>query len=178
MIDMIYNIMNTEDTPLCQTLIPMPEELEGTSGFDENGASGWYAWRLDNWGTKWDIYEATCDRMDANTIGLYFYTAWSPPFHIYDKLTDMGFEVNARYLDEGWMYIGEYNSPDSNRLDGKHVHFNNVEDVITEYEELDHEFGISRELQRMGDSEEWVDEQAEQIGPDLYKCNDINWREI
>ena len=31
-IDMIYNIMNTEDTPLCHTLIPMPEELEGTKG--------------------------------------------------------------------------------------------------------------------------------------------------
>jgi hypothetical protein len=25
-IDMIYNIMNTEDTPLCQTLIPMDEK--------------------------------------------------------------------------------------------------------------------------------------------------------
>ena len=30
-IDMIYNIMNTENTPLCQTLIPMPKELEGTA---------------------------------------------------------------------------------------------------------------------------------------------------
>jgi hypothetical protein len=146
MIDMIYNIMNTEDTPLCQTLIPMPEELEGTSGFDENGASGWYAWRCDNWGTKWDIYEAHCDRMDANTLVLAFFTAWSPPFPIYDKLTDMGFEVTARYLDEGWMYIGEYNS------DGDHVHFDNVEDVVTEYEELDYEFGISEEIESMKES--------------------------
>jgi hypothetical protein len=74
---------------------------------------------------------------------LDFYTAWSPPFPIYDKLTDMGFEVTARYLDEGWMYIGEYNS------DGDHVHFDNVEDVVTEYEELDYEFGISEEIEAM-----------------------------
>jgi hypothetical protein len=84
--------------------------------------------------------------MDANTLVLYFFTAWSPPFPIYDKLVDMGFEVNARYLDEGWMYIGEYNS------DGDHVHFDNVEDVVTEYEELDYEFGIGETIQDMRDS--------------------------
>ena len=135
MIDMIYNIMNTEDAPLCQTLIPMDEAL--LDGED------WYDWRIDNWGTKWDIYESYCNRMDANTLVLSFFTAWSPPFPIFDKLTDMGFEVTARYLDEGWMYIGEYNS------DGDHVHFDKVEDVVTEYEELDYEFGISEQIESM-----------------------------
>ena len=138
MIDMIYNIMNTEDTPLCQSLIPMDEALLDNEG--------WYDWRIDNWGTKWDIYEAHCDRMYANTLVLAFFTAWSPPFPIFDKLTDMGFEVTARYLDEGWMYIGEYNS------DGDHVHFDNVEDVVTEYEELDYEFGISEQIESMKES--------------------------
>jgi hypothetical protein len=138
MIDMIYNIMNTEDTPLCQTLIPMDEALLDNEG--------WYDWRIDNWGTKWDIYDARCSRMDDNTLVLAFFTAWSPPFPIFDKLTDMGFEVTARYLDEGWMYIGEYNS------DGDHVHFDNVEDVVTEYEELDYEFGISEQIESMKES--------------------------
>ena len=140
MIDMIYNIMNTEDTPLCQTLIPMPEELEGTSGFDEDGASGWYAWRLDNWGTKWDIYDSTCDRIDANALVLSFLSAWSPPMPIYEKLTDMGFDVTARYLDEGWMYIGEY-------TDGDDWCTDDVESVVEHYPELDEEFGISEMLE-------------------------------
>ncbi len=101
MIDNIYNVMNTENTELCHYLIPEPRD-------DENEpTSGWYDWRIENWGTKWDIYNATCDRMDANTLVLNFYTAWSPPIPIYDKLTDMGFEVTERYLDEGWGYIGE-----------------------------------------------------------------------
>jgi hypothetical protein len=137
-VDMIYNIMNTEDTPLCETLIPMDTALLNSGG--------WYDWRIENWGTKWEIYDATCDRMDANTLVLYFYTAWSPPFPIFDKLVSMGFEVNARYLDEGWMYIGEYNS------DGNHVHFDNVEDVVTEYPELDYEFDIGETIQDMRDS--------------------------
>ena len=139
-IDMIYNIMNTEDTPLCQTLIPMDEKLLEISGFSDNyEVQGWYEWRLDNWGTKWDVYEAHCTRIDANTLQLYFYTAWSPPIPIYDKLVDMGFEVNARYLDEGWGYIGEY-------TDGDDWCTTDVESVVEDYPELDFEFSISEHI--------------------------------
>jgi|SRR5210317_676970 len=127
MIDKIYNIMNTEDTKLCQAIVPMDEKL--LDGGD------WYEWRLDNWGTKWDIYESSCDRIDANTLQLLFYTAWSPPTGIFDKLVDMGYDVHARYLDEGWMYIGMYDN-------GETIDFNNVEDVISECPELDEEFDI------------------------------------
>ena len=142
-IDYIYNIMNTEDTPLCQTLIPMLEELEGTSGFDEDGASGWYAWRLDNWGTKWDIYEAHCDRMDANTLVLAFFTAWSPPIGVFHKLVDMGFDINAQYFDEGWLFIGQFTADDGVVDD---FCTGDVKNVRDSYPELDEEFGISEML--------------------------------
>jgi len=136
-IDMIYNIMNTEDTPLCQTLIPMDEKLLEISGIsDKYEVQGWYEWRLENWGTKWDVYETQCTRINANTLQLYFYTAWSPPIPVFDKLVDMGFEVNARYLDEGWGYIGEY-------TDGDDWSTTDVESVVEDYPELDYEFNIS-----------------------------------
>jgi hypothetical protein len=139
-IDMIYNIMNTEDTPLCQTLIPMDEKLLEISGISDNyEVQGWYDWRLENWGTKWDVYETQCTRINANTLQLYFYTAWSPPIPIYDKLVDMGFEVNARYLDEGWGYIGEY-------TDGDDWCTTDVESVVEDYPELDFEFSISEHI--------------------------------
>ena len=142
-IDMIYNIMNTEDTPLCQTLIPMDEKLLEISGFSDNyEVQGWYEWRLDNWGTKWDIYDANCTRMDANTLVLSFLSAWSPPIPVFDKLVDMGFEVNARYLDEGWMYIGEYDNSEDWMTD-------NVEGVVDTRPELDDEFGISQYLEEI-----------------------------
>ena len=147
-IDMIYNIMNTEDTPLCQTLIPMDEKLLEISGFSDNyELQGWYEWRLENWGTKWDVYETHCTRMDANTLVLNFYTAWSPPMPIYDKLVDMGFEVTARYLDEGWGYIGEY-------TDGDDWCTTDVESVVEDYPELDDEFGISEYLAEYAEENE------------------------
>ena len=144
MIDMIYNIMNTPDTPLCQTLIPMDEALLDN---DAHADDGWYTWRLQNWGTKWDVYESHCTRIDANTLQLTFYTAWSPPMPIYDKLVDMGFEVNARYLDEGWGYIGEYVSGDDWCTD-------DVESVAEHYPELDEEFGISERIAEYQDEED------------------------
>ena len=130
MIDNIYNVMNTEDTELCHYLIPEEPDHAGEPRGD------WYNWRLNNWGTKWDVYETHCTRIDANTLQLYFYTAWSPPIPVFDKLVDMGFEVNARYLDEGWMYIGEY-------TEGEDWCTDDVESVVNDYPELDDEFGIS-----------------------------------
>jgi hypothetical protein len=69
---------------------PMPSELEGTTsptpkGEEENanllaekyGASNWYDWRLNNWGTKWDV-EADVDD-DDSLIRISFDSAWSPP---------------------------------------------------------------------------------------------------
>lgn len=100
-IDDIYNVMNTEDTPLCQTLIPMPEDTED-----------WYSWCVKNWGTKWDIYEGKCDRMDANTLVMTFYTAWSPPIPVFNELVRRGFDIDARYLDEGWLFIGQFYAQD------------------------------------------------------------------
>jgi len=35
-------------------------------------------------------------------------TAWSPPIPIFKKLIELGFEVSAYYLDEGWNYIGQF----------------------------------------------------------------------
>ena len=150
-IDKIYNIMNTEDTPLCQTLIPMDEKLLDVSGFsDDYKPQGWYGWRLEHWGTKWDIYNATCERMDENTLVMSFDTAWSPPIFVYDKLVEMGFEVSARYLDEGWMYIGEY-------IDGNDWTTDDVESVVTEYPDLDLEFGISDHIAEYAEENEDAD---------------------
>jgi hypothetical protein len=145
-IDNIYNVMNTDDTELCNYLVPEPRDDAGEP------TSGWYDWRLEHWGTKWDIYNATCERMDANTLVLSFDTAWSPPIPVYDKLVEMGFEVNARYLDEGWMYVGEY-------IDGNDWTTDDVESVVTEYPDLDLEFGIS---EHMIDAE-WAEENEDAV---------------
>lgn len=53
------------------------------------GATTWYDWRCDNWGTKWNAYSN--ERQDEDTIS--FETAWSNPEPVMLKLSEMYPEV-------------------------------------------------------------------------------------
>ena len=69
---------------------PMPKELEGTTSpspsddvlIAQYGASNWYDWNCNSWGTKWDVdvqdngYDSS---EDEEYINLSFESAWSPP---------------------------------------------------------------------------------------------------
>lgn len=94
-------------------IIPTPKNYyDGSIGFSKDGsvptkeevaAKGqidWYTWNIDNWGTKWNSYQGTLyDSKDKFVC--QFLTAWGPPEPIFDKLTDMGFEVKGLWKDEG-----------------------------------------------------------------------------
>jgi hypothetical protein len=47
------------------------------------GATTWYDWSVQNWGTKWN----SCDPQKANDSTLVFTTAWSAPHPILEALT-------------------------------------------------------------------------------------------
>jgi hypothetical protein len=74
----------------------------------------WWDWRIQNWGTKWDIgYDA--DRSnhaqvddDGKGMFVYFDSAWSPPTEAYAKLADMGFYVKAYYYEGGNAFCGSW----------------------------------------------------------------------
>lgn len=148
----IWEIFQLEDTPFCQMIIPMPRELENTTspcpeGVKQpviDGHDNWYDWRVEHWGTKWDIYDADCERIDDNTLQIYFSSAWSPPVPVFERLVDMGFDIDARYLDEGWMFIGQFTAQDGVVDD---YCTSDVENVKEDYPELDDEFGISETLE-------------------------------
>ena len=65
---------------------------------DKHGYKNWYDFCVNEWGTKWDI---GADGQPAQDIEgglmLSFDSAWSPPLNAYEKLMDLGFEIEARY---------------------------------------------------------------------------------
>lgn len=71
--------------------------------------SAWWDWRVQNWGTKWEINtdEAYID-IHENEIKVGFSSAWSPPTGIYDRLVDDGYGVNALYYEGGCAFCGQY----------------------------------------------------------------------
>ena len=80
--------------------VPMPAELL------EN--DGWYDWRLENWGTKWDVDGGVVES-GKGWISLRFESAWSPPIQAFRALEQTyGFTVFAEYIEEGMCFKGTY----------------------------------------------------------------------
>jgi hypothetical protein len=78
----------------------------------EYGATNWYNWANLHWGTKWGAYDVSVIANKDTELVLQHDTAWSPPEPVWDKLTEMGFEVNAIWQDEDPSNEGEYGDPD------------------------------------------------------------------
>lgn len=84
-----------------------PEKLT-----DEKGS--WYQWRVDNWGTKWDLSEQeqreVADMLlseDADFTA-YFDTAWAPPCQAIAALSEKfpNDKFVLHYLELGMMFAG------------------------------------------------------------------------
>lgn len=84
-----------------QEFIPCPQELLD--------GDGWYNWRVENWGTKWDIdLDIKEESADGKSLVVYFDSAWSPPLEAYQKLEKMGFAIDALYSEPGMCFAGRY----------------------------------------------------------------------
>ena len=105
----LVDLLHDGDSPFSfNSLIPMPEELRGTSS--PNGLTGkemtkkyghadWYGWAVSNWGTKWNAYEVNMRGVQSplellahaggdgtREVEYDFQTAWSPPLPFMEKL--------------------------------------------------------------------------------------------
>ena len=99
-------------------IVPMPKALEETtkgSGhvpseelIKKYGYDNWYDWRIDNWGTKWELAEDVQVSDDGEYIQYDFETAWAPPEGIYhaikEKFPDL--EVTWFYDEPGMQFAG------------------------------------------------------------------------
>jgi len=96
---------------------PTPEELLDQEAFNRTnshlmekyGHAGWYTWRVENWGTKWDAYETVVHSDFNNEYEVSYDTAWAPniPFMIkaseeYPKLI-----FTLRYEEPGMGFCGK-----------------------------------------------------------------------
>ena len=90
--------LNSEPLSL-NKIVPMDKTLlEG---------QGWYDWRINNWGTKWDV-EAIAEDL-GNTIVFNFETAWGPPQEAIGKLCELFPEIKIvhSYLELGVCFVGK-----------------------------------------------------------------------
>jgi hypothetical protein len=74
----------------------------------KHGYSSWYDFNIANWGTKWDVSSDNAEIIDPNTLTAGFDSAWAPPTTAYERLLDLGFEIEAFYYEPGMQYVGKW----------------------------------------------------------------------
>lgn len=90
-----------EDGELFQALAPL-----STAEWD-------YGTAIEEWGTKWDVNGGEFNLDDEKLSGSgWFDTAWGPPIAFYEKLKELGFEVDASYLETGMCFAGTWTNED------------------------------------------------------------------
>ena len=72
----------------------------------------WWDWRVQNWGTKWDIgLDSDLDNHAQggdNDMFVYFNSAWSPPTSAYARLAELGYSIRAYYHEGGCAFCGSW----------------------------------------------------------------------
>jgi hypothetical protein len=109
------------DGTFLNEFIPLPAELKDTTApasetneslMEKYGASDWYSWCVNNWGTKWDISPYGVEINEHGVMVGMFDSPWGPPIEAYSKLEELGFEVRAYYNECGMGFAGMYEGSD------------------------------------------------------------------
>lgn len=113
-----------EDGGMFEKHLPTPVELLKIEGFnkdldlskkmiDKYGARDWYDWRVNNWGTKWDvddIHVREADNVDGDLMAVVFSfdSAWSPPEAGIETISGMYKDVvfHLQYEEPGMAFEG------------------------------------------------------------------------
>ena len=158
---------------LLQEFIPVPQELRdtvsGSMGEDKReaheaqqkanvekyGYANWYDFCVSEWGTKWEIGADGNPAQDIpGGLMLGFDSAWSPPIAAYEKLLEMGFEIEAMYYESGMAFAGVWDNGHDDYYEYGGLDSKGIAETLPA--ELDEAFGISES------AAEWEAEQEEE----------------
>ena len=96
----ITDILNQDDSPLLNWMVPQPK-------FENDQA--WYDWNINNWGTKWDISDVYFENpAEEDSIEFSFCTAWAPPIDAFRTWAELDGRVqfNLEYWEPGVGFVG------------------------------------------------------------------------
>ena len=95
----ITEILNREDSPLLQWMVPRPGDQE----------DNWYNWNVSNWGTKWDICDVYFENQEEeDSIEFSFCSAWGPPEQAFETWAakDGRVQFHLEYWEPGSGFVG------------------------------------------------------------------------
>ena len=151
-----------DETGLLDAMHPMPKELhdttKGTNGDDIN----WYDWRVDNWGTKWEVSTEGLEFIDNEQgramITGWFDSAWSPPIGAYERFLEQNEDcsLEASYYEPGCDFAGFWNNGADEYCENLHDEWQKGDEASDLYRRLDEEYDLSTQFADW--AEDFVDE--------------------
>lgn len=148
------------------SLIPMPEELDVGNvpignptdqmqlNTDKYGYSSWYDWCVDKWGTKWNSYDCSVERVSDEHAVIRFQTAWSLPYPVFAEIAELYPELNWQVdcVEEGGFFAGQLIYTDGQ-----------FEDLISEDGEVWREYASNIYGYRFDENGEFIDDEEDYI---------------
>ena len=130
---------------------PMRDEALASRFLAEYGATDWYNWQVNNWGTKWDIGgdDGLMQKLDDNTLQASFDSAWAPPCEAYEKLIELGFYIKAYYNEPGMAFCGVWEGDKENGFFDDYCEYSDTDSTTVREAigaELDDFYGISETM--------------------------------
>ena len=171
---------------LLNEFVPVPEQLKIVAGsvgdpdqqkkleadtarnVEELGYGNWYDFCSGVWGTKWDV-DAEIINTEDDLIEMTFQSAWAPPTGWYDKMTELGFDVDAYYFEGGMGFCGHYHDGNDNYYE---VGATSKETKETVPSDIDDCFGISEyqyeyEQENRDELQVWIEDAVEAKQPSI-----------
>jgi hypothetical protein len=72
-----------------------------------------YGVAIDEWGTKWDITAGDLSiSEDGKEVSGWFETPWGPGIRAYEKMSELGFDMEVIFHEPGMCFAGKFTSPD------------------------------------------------------------------
>lgn len=142
----------SEDKELFSQFFPIPEEEK------EN----WYDWNISNWGTKWDAKPINIE-WESDCVTFNLDTAWGPPIMFYEKMEQLGYWVEAYYLEEGMAFVGQYMDGNDDCYEFGDMSADDMESELPEW--VEDKFNL---ISQKRDNEEYEDEEENDYIPSKY----------
>ena len=96
------SVKNKETDLSLEKILPTPKKLLD--------GDGWYDWRVEKWGTKWDV-DAELTDYDDEFLCYEFDSAWGPPLEAFlraSKTKHRNLEFNLKYEEPGQCFMGVF----------------------------------------------------------------------
>ena len=141
--ELVFDFEKVSPTPkeLMKHSAPLRDRKLVEKFIKKYGAEDWWYWRINNWGTKWNLGADQTIEVEDGCISMSFDTAWSPPVGIIEKLGEkfpkLSFELI--YCEVGMCFAGKYIVAKENEL-------YEYDESNPEYKKILEHFGFEEEI--------------------------------